>query len=94
MRRDGLNFWKMQNLYLTSTLLYGRIINRSDQLSCYAVVAQSVAHLIGSEEVTGSIPVASFIKKVDFTRKIEDLRKRKPPEKRWFFSVWSTFGQH
>jgi len=25
---------------------------------------------------------------------MEDLRKRKPPEKRWFFSVWSTFGQH
>ena len=25
-----------------------------------AGVAQSVAHLIGSEEVTGSIPVASF----------------------------------
>ena len=50
-----------------------------------AGMAQSVAHLIGSEEVTGSIPVASFIKKVDFTRKMEDLRKRKPPEKRWFF---------
>ena len=60
----------------------------------YADVAQVVAHLIGSEEVTGSIPVASFIKKVDFIRKMEDLRKRKPPEKRWFFSVWSTFGQH
>lgn len=57
-------------------------------------MAQSVAHLIGSEEVTGSIPVASFIKKVDFIGKIEDLRERKPPEKRWFFSVWSTFGQH
>ena len=28
-----------------------------------AVVAQSVAHLIGSEEVTGSIPVSSFIEK-------------------------------
>ncbi len=27
-----------------------------------AGMAQSVAHLIGSEEVTGSIPVASFIK--------------------------------
>ena len=26
----------------------------------YAGVAQSVAHLIGSEEVTGPIPVASF----------------------------------
>ena len=50
-----------------------------------AGMAQSVAHLIGSEEVTGSIPVASFIKKVDFIRKMEDLRKRKPPEKRWFF---------
>ena len=25
-----------------------------------AAVAQSVAHLIGSEEVTGSIPVSSF----------------------------------
>ena len=57
-----------------------------------AGMAQSVAHLIGSEEVTGSIPVASFIKKVDFIRKMEDLRKT--PEKRWFFSVWSTFGQH
>lgn len=57
-----------------------------------AGMAQSVAHLIGSEEVTGSIPVASFIKKVDFTRKMKDLRKRKPPEKRWFFSVWSTLN--
>lgn len=26
----------------------------------YADMAQSVAHLIGSEEVTGSIPVISF----------------------------------
>ena len=29
-------------------------------LVIFAGVAQSVAHLIGSEEVTGSIPVASF----------------------------------
>ena len=28
-----------------------------------AAVAQEVAHLIGSEEVTGSTPVSSFIKK-------------------------------
>ena len=29
----------------------------------YAAVAQSVAHLIGSEEVTGPIPVSSSLKK-------------------------------
>ena len=32
----------------------------------FADVAQSVAHLIGSEEVTGSIPVNSFLKVPDF----------------------------
>ena len=31
-----------------------------DKSSRQAGVAQSVAHLIGSEEVTGPIPVASF----------------------------------
>lgn len=32
----------------------------------FADVAQSVAHLIGSEEVTGSIPVISFWKPLIF----------------------------
>ena len=55
-----------------------------------AGMAQSVAHLIGSEEVTGSIPVASFIKKVDFTRKMKDLRKGNHLRKGGFL----VFGQH
>ena len=31
-------------------------------VTSYAAVAQSVAHLIGSEEVTGPIPVSSSLK--------------------------------
>nr|DAO71877.1 MAG TPA: hypothetical protein [Caudoviricetes sp.] len=41
---------------------------------CYynidAAVAQVVAHLIGSEEVTGPSPVSSLTKTLDFTRVI------------------------
>ena len=33
-----------------------------------ADVAQVVAHLIGSEEVTGPSPVISFMKNLDFSR--------------------------
>ena len=38
-------------------------------LVIFAGVAQSVAHLIGSEEVTGSIPVASF----QYLRRFSDI---------------------
>lgn len=47
-------------------------------------MAQVVAHLIGSEEVTGSIPVASFLEKLDFTRKIK-YEKEKTTEKSGLF---------
>ena len=38
-----------------------------------AVMAQSVAHLIGSEEVTGSIPVNSLKKKLEIYLKISSF---------------------
>ena len=34
-----------------------------------AAVAQVVAHLIGSEEVTGSTPVSSFEKLIEFLKR-------------------------
>ena len=43
---------------MRSLLLY--IINVAYEQYAQADVAQLVAHLIGSEEVTGSIPVVSF----------------------------------
>ena len=49
-----------------------------------AGMAQMVAHLIGSEEVTGSIPVASSLEKLDFTRKIK-YEKEKTTEKSGLF---------
>ena len=53
-------------------------------------MAQSVAHLIGSEEVTGSIPVASFLEKLDFTRKIK-YEKEKTTEKKWSFLTFDYY---
>ena len=41
-----------------------------------AGVAQLVAHLIGSEEVTGSIPVASLMESAPFQGTYKDLRQR------------------
>lgn len=41
---------------LTEVIIYDKLINSS------AAVAQEVAHLIGSEEVTGSTPVSSLKK--------------------------------
>lgn len=48
----------INNKKLFTTIYIFDIIDKSQR---QAGVAQSVAHLIGSEEVTGSIPVASFL---------------------------------
>ena len=74
---------------MTTTVLCDRIKNRSDDLCCYAVVAQSVAHLIGSEEVTGSIPVASFLKTLILQGKM-DVKKKRPPRKGGLFLRLTT----
>ena len=55
----SLEFIKKAKKYFT-ICEYFAIIDKSQW---QAGVAQSVAHLIGSEEVTGSIPVASFYNK-------------------------------
>ena len=52
-------------------------------------MAQSVAHLIGSEEVTGSIPVASFLKTLILQGKM-DVKKKKPPRKGGLFLRLTT----
>ena len=45
---------------------------KEDFAQIVADMAQSVAHLIGSEEVTGSIPVISFNEKSHNPSKIKD----------------------
>ena len=54
-----IDFYRNVSKLLTLQLDFA-ILDKS--LMWQAAVAQSVAHLIGSEEVTGSIPVSSWNK--------------------------------
>ena len=51
-------YWVIFSKKPFTRIFFFDIIDKSQR---QAGVAQSVAHLIGSEEVTGSIPVASFL---------------------------------